>query len=186
MTFPGGASLAGEQPLLAPTSSLCLFLHPALTASSVPLGRAAVWLSLQRAGRERLGECKCGLIYMCAAAPALSPLEGNKGKFWAPQAAPGPSGQVDSVISATAVLSSNTSGFSIAMSANRYHLTSLPVTLDHCHHHVVQGRNTKAQKVNRLARGHWLIGGGEEIRTHAVGLQDLKFIVLVSIASGCK
>lgn len=43
----------------------------------------------------------------------LESLAGKKGKFWALQAAPGSSGQIDSVISATARLSSNTSGFSI-------------------------------------------------------------------------
>lgn len=45
--------------------------------------------------------CSCSL---------LESLVGNKGKLWAPQDAPGSSGPVDSVISATAILPSNTSG----------------------------------------------------------------------------
>lgn len=86
MTFSGRLPWLGSSPILAPTSLSCPFLYPMLTVRSVLLGRAAVWLSLQRVGRRGWEMQMWPYLHVCSCS-FLESLVVNEGKLWAPQAA---------------------------------------------------------------------------------------------------
>lgn len=84
-----------------------------LTAGPVPLGRAAVWLRLQSTGQERLGNANVVLSERMQLLPSLSPSPGTRAGSGPPRVPQASSGPADSTLSATIIISHDTSGFLI-------------------------------------------------------------------------
>lgn len=72
-----------------------------LSAGPVPPGRAAVWLSLKSARRERLGNANVDLSERVQLLPSLSSSPGIRADSGPPRVPQASSGPTESIISAT-------------------------------------------------------------------------------------
>lgn len=88
-------------------------LHQMLSAGPVPLGRAALWLRLQSAGLERLGNANVALSERVQLLPSLSALPGTRAGSGPPRVPQAASGSTEFILPATIIISHDTSGFPI-------------------------------------------------------------------------
>jgi len=78
-----------------------------LIVGPVPLGRAAVWLSLQIVGRRGWGNANVALSECVQLLPSLSPLPGTRAGSGLPGIPRASSSPAESITSATIMISSN-------------------------------------------------------------------------------
>lgn len=133
------------------------------------LGRATVWLSLQSAQWAGPGDANVALSECLQLLPSLRPLPGTRADPGPPRMPQASSGPAESIISATIIISSNISGFSICKMLwfLSFHCI-LTMTMGYYYSPCCTEEENQGSEGSRdLPKVTWLIGGGVGFRTLA-------------------